>query len=101
MRYERRIRTLEARRAARDRLASDLVDALQHTLTTAVRAKLARRLNGEAETAEQAAQHAALLKHWRALFGDSPAVGVRARIATRLEQMAERQRAYTLSLTTP
>jgi hypothetical protein len=77
MRCEKRLHALEARRAARERPASDLIDALHRACTAAVRAKLARRLDEVADTPEQAAQHAALLAQWRDVRGDGTTEGAR------------------------
>jgi hypothetical protein len=50
MRHEKRLAALEARLAAQERPASDLIDALQRAFTAAVRDKIARRLDGVEET---------------------------------------------------
>jgi hypothetical protein len=100
MRYETRLRRLEARIRARPQPPYAVIDALQQAISAAVRAKLARRLEGMDDAPEQEAQLTALLDQWRAL-GMARPTGARARITERLDRMDERLRAYTLSDHTP
>jgi hypothetical protein len=94
MRYEKRLHALEAKMRETRAPAWGMVEPLRCALTEAVRAKIARRLDGEADTPAQVAHHAALLDQWRAAHGlMGEATGARARIAARLDQMAARQHA--------
>jgi hypothetical protein len=107
MRYEKRLHALEARRGAQAISRSAVIDAMRRIQTRAW-PTMARRLYGSdnraviaavlAELAddlpEQVAQDEALVCRWRRVQGRMLDVtGVRARMARRLDQMAERQHA--------
>jgi hypothetical protein len=90
MRFDARLRRLEACVPARPSVSM----AVLHAFQQAVRDTIARRLEGLDDTPEQAAALAALREPWRAV--GEPGGGARERIFARLNRMAERQRAYTL-----
>lgn len=88
------LQRLEARRYPTPAYA--LIDALQRAFA-AVREKIAWRLDGEVDTPEQAARYAALLDQWRAVCGE--ATGAREHIAARLDRMAGRLHAASVTRT--
>jgi hypothetical protein len=87
MRYEKRLQALEARRPPRDYA---LIDTMSRAFAAAVRDKIRRRLDGEADTPEQASEYATLLDRWRAVHGVGAAEGAQDRMAARLDRMAAR-----------